>query len=34
MEGVKGYHLREEGVPYNTLFGAEKDDIGPKSTFF
>ena len=34
IEGVKGYHLRDEAVPYEALFRAEKDDIGPENTFF
>jgi hypothetical protein len=33
-EGGEGYQVREEPAPYNALFGAEKDDIGPKNTFF
>jgi hypothetical protein len=34
MEHREGYHLREEAAPYKTLFRAEKDDIGPKNTYF
>jgi len=29
-----GYQLREGATPYKVLFGSEKDDIGPKNTFF
>ena len=29
----KGYYLREEPAPYNALFGAEKEDIGPESAY-
>jgi len=30
----EGYQLREPSVPYGDHFGAEKDDIGPKNTYF
>ena len=34
IEGVEGYHLREEAAPYMALFRAEKDDIGPENAYF
>ena len=34
MEGPEGHQAREGSPPYNALFGAEKDDIGPKNTYF
>ncbi len=30
----EGYQLREPSVPYGDHFGVEKDDIGPKNTYF
>lgn len=33
IEGVEGYHLREEAASYTTLLRAEKDDIGPKNAY-
>ena len=30
----EGYQLREPSVPYDDHFGVEKDDIGPKNTYF
>jgi hypothetical protein len=32
--GNEGYQLREGSVPYEALFGAENDDIGPKNAYF
>ena len=34
IEGDEGYQVREGPAPYNVLFGAEKEDIGPKNTYF
>jgi hypothetical protein len=34
IEVDKGYHLREGVAPYKALFGAEKGDIGPETTYF
>jgi len=34
IEGVKGYHLREEAAPYKALFRAEKNDIGSENAYF
>jgi putative transposase len=35
IEGTEGYQVREEGPsPYNTFFGAEKDDISLENTYF
>ena len=34
MEGGGGYQLPEEAAHYISLFGAEKDDIAPKNTYF
>jgi len=34
LKGAEGYHLREEVVPYNAFFRAEKDDMGPKNNYF
>jgi putative transposase len=33
IEGNEGYQVREGSAPYNSLFGAEKGDIGPKNTY-
>jgi len=30
----EGYQLREPSVAYGDHFGVEKDDIGPKNTYF
>ena len=30
----EGYQLREPSIPYGDHFEVEKDDIGPKSTYF
>ena len=32
-EGGEGCQLREGSALYNTLFGAEKEDIGPENTY-
>jgi putative transposase len=34
MEGAEGYQVREESDLYSALFGAEKEDITPKNTYF
>jgi hypothetical protein len=34
IEGVEGYHLREEAAPVKTLFRAEKNDIGAENAYF
>jgi putative transposase len=34
IEGGEGFQLREEAADYKALFEPEKDDIGPKNTFF
>lgn len=33
-ETESAYQLREPSVPYGNHFGVEKDDIGPKNTYF
>jgi len=33
MQGAEGYQVREYSAPHTPLFGAEKDDIGPKNTY-
>ena len=33
VEGSEGCQVREGPGPYNALFGAEKDDIGPENTY-
>ena len=33
-ESTEGYEVGEGGAAYNTLFGAEKRDIGPQNAYF
>ena len=34
IEAGEGYQVREGTIPYKALFEAEKEDIGPKNTYF
>ncbi len=34
IEAYEGYQLREGAAQYSTLFGGEKEDIGPENLHF